>query len=97
MLLDNYKPTWDLIPSHCREGLELYLEHGVPVGSFLEAVLCNDLREAVGRADEPNTRALPNYIKFLYGFAPAGSWGSPQNYAEWIKQGGLQGLAKETA
>lgn len=89
--------NWDLIPDHCQDGLKLYLEHGIPTGSFLEAVLSNDLRKAVGRADDVNSRAIPNYIKFLYSYAPVDSWGSPENYASWIARGGLLGNSDEDA
>ena len=42
------------IPEGMRDGLLLYLEHGFFPGSFLMAVLSNDLKEAVARGDEDN-------------------------------------------
>jgi hypothetical protein len=73
------------IPEHCREGLSMYLLYGVPPGSFLRAVLSNDLSEACARADEENQRALYDYVYVLYNVAPANAWGSPTKVDDWIK------------
>ena len=43
---------------------------GKPVGSFLTAVLRNDLTSAVYAADGINIRALPIYIHFIYNHLP---------------------------
>lgn len=56
--------------------LREYINNGQPVGDFLAAVLCNDLAEACGRADEENLRNLPAYTGFLYNEAPSTCHGS---------------------
>src|SRR5580765_6995795 len=71
------------IPEHMLEGLVAWIEHGVPPGDFLRAVLCNNLVEAVGRADDTNISNLPAYVAYLYNYAPRGCWGSPENVAVW--------------
>lgn len=73
-----------LIPEHMQQGLRLYLEDGLEPGGFLYAVLTNDLAGAVGRADSTNVRRLPEYVQFLYNYAPAGSWGSERKVAAWM-------------
>lgn len=82
------KIAWELtqseIPDYVRESIILYLTEGLPPGKFMEAVLCNDLRNAVNRADGENIALLPDYIKFLYWSAPSRSWGSVENYDSWI-------------
>lgn len=75
---------WYIIPEHCHDSLRRYLEDRIPPGSFLEAVLSNDLRGACECADEINRRALFNYVGFLYRYAPAGSWGSRERYLSWL-------------
>lgn len=80
---------WSLIPEHMIGGLRRYIEHGIPPGSFLTAVLSNDLRGAFERGDDINRVAVENYVRFLYNYAPAGSWGSSACFADWCKQGGL--------
>lgn len=74
------------IPNHMHEGLRSYIEHHVPPGGFLRAVLENDLKEACGAADEKNQKALYSYILFLYNHAPSACWGSPDKVAEWLKR-----------
>lgn len=75
------------LPEHCRDGLLLYLRYGVPPGSFLQAVLSNDLGGACARADETNQRALYDYVFVLYNEAPTMAWGSPERVKAWIEAG----------
>lgn len=44
--------------------------HPHRMGSFLTAVVENNLDEAVGKADSVNVRALPIYVKYFYNYAP---------------------------
>ena len=80
---------WSLIPEHMIGGLRRYIEFGIEPGGFLEAVLCNDLKNAVGRADNTNKHRLNDYIMFLYNFAPSDWRGSPEKYQAWIDRRGL--------
>ena len=73
------------IPEHMRGGLERFFNDKLEPGHFLSAVIDNDLREAVLRADNVNRQHIPNYIEWLYNHAPAGSWGHYQAVAEWCK------------
>jgi len=72
------------LPEHCRGGFLRYLRYGIEPGGFLLAVLANNLREAVGRADETNKRALADYVFVLYNYAPSAAWGSPERVEAWI-------------
>jgi hypothetical protein len=86
---------YSMIPEHCRDGVQRYIETGSPVGGFLQAVFENNLVEAFGRADDINRAHLWDYTMFLYNEAPKHpipSWGSPQAYKEWLEMGGLAGL-----
>ena len=67
------------------EGIRDYIDHGVPCGSFLTAVICNDLKNAVGRADEENLRNLPAFVGYFYSEAPAPCWGSEEEMNAWMK------------
>lgn len=80
---------WSLIPPHMIGGLRRYIEDGIPPGSFLTAVLSNDLRGACERADDENRHCLFDYVSFLYNHAPTGSWGSKENFGAWCDLGGL--------
>ena len=97
MLRDNYGESipdsfehgdprsYSLIRIEMLDALRRYLFEGSPPGDFLSAVLSNDLREAVGRADDDNIRAIPAYIALLYNEAPGTAWGSPENVSAWLK------------
>lgn len=72
------------VPEHMHHALAEYLTDGFLVGGFLSAVLTNDLKDAVGRADHININALPNYVRFLYNHAPSTAWGSVEAVDAWI-------------
>jgi len=52
---------------------------GYPGGSFVQAVVDNDLMAAVGRADATNVKMLPFYCKLIYNI------GMPMELAEVVK------------
>lgn len=70
--------------------LERYLNHGIMPGSFLTAVLENNLMEAFGRADIDNSYNLKNIVGYIYNHLPSNSWGSAvrvKDYLELIRKG----------
>lgn len=75
------------IPKRMMDELQRYIENRVSPGDFLTAVIQNDLKEAVSRADDENLINLPAYVAFLYNHAPIGCWGSRENFKCWIEEG----------
>lgn len=73
------------IPFHMAEGLQTYINHRIKQGSFLHAVLCNDLMGACGRADDQNLANLPAYAAFLWRYAPPECFGSKEKVEKWLK------------
>ena len=73
-----------IVREQMRDSVLAYIQEGRPVGDFLTAVLSNDLREAVGRADNQNLSALPSFVFFLYNYAPSGCWGNRPRVQRWI-------------
>jgi hypothetical protein len=72
------------IPEHLRPGLVRYFSDGILPGSFLQAVLCNDLAQAMMRAaDRPTLLALPDLVRYLSTFAPSIAWGSYDAVSGW--------------
>jgi hypothetical protein len=67
------------------EGLENYLMRGFQPGGFLTAVLANDLRLAVGRADHWNLDNLPRIVKEVTFKMPSISWGSYAAVKDWCQ------------
>ena len=89
---------YTILPEHCRDGMRRYIENGIIPGSFLQAVICNDLVEAYGQADTINTMFMRNYARFLYNEAPKmpiSSWGSKEIMITWHEKGGLNGILNE--
>jgi hypothetical protein len=82
------------LPPRMWGAFERYLEHGISPGSFAAAVLSNDLRGAVERADDENIQLLLEYIRFLYNCVPGSCWGSVEKFEIWIMKGGFAGGAK---
>lgn len=83
------------VPVHNHESLNAYIMDGRPVGSFLHAVLTNNLRDSFGQADRINTTFLRETVSWLYNHAPCDCWQSPQKVEEWKAAGGLNGLRKK--
>jgi hypothetical protein len=65
--------------------MQRYIEHGIPPGHFLTAILSNDLREACERADDDHKHTLFEIVGWLYNEAPSPCWGSPDKFAAWIE------------
>ncbi len=84
--------NYDRIPEHMRSGAQLYIEQGIKPGSFLTAVLENDLKHAVAQADTINRNAIIQWAMWLVNDIPGNAQGSPELVREWIKLGGLVGL-----
>ena len=75
--------NYNKIPEHCRAGMKRYIEEGTIPGGFLQAVISNNLVQALGQADSINKTRMHNYISFLYNEAPLSSWGSKEKMLAW--------------
>lgn len=74
------------VPSHMREGVVRYVALGsqrAHCGSFLRALMSNDLMQAFGRADSSNLIAMEGWVKFLFNYAPSDCYGSAEAYRNW--------------
>lgn len=76
------------IPDSMMDGIRLYVDHGIHPGHFLCAVICNDLAEAVGRADDENIENLPAYVAYFWNEVPSTCWGSVEKMKDWIASHG---------
>ena len=85
----NLLPDYDAgiakdIPPATLAGLVRYATEHCPVGSFLTAVLANDFRDAVARADHVNLPALRPIMLFVYNCLPSPCHGSREAVAKWL-------------
>lgn len=74
-------------------GLTRYVQSGIPPGSFLRAVLANDLEDALACADSESMANLQAIVEFVAESVPPRARGSEQAVREWIKEGGAAGEA----
>jgi hypothetical protein len=69
--------------SQVKEALQRWIEFGILPGSFLLAVLENDLVESLGRADSYNRATLFQICQYVYHCLPTEAWGSPEKVQKW--------------
>ena len=81
------------VPAHLHDGLIHYVVNHFPPGSFLQAVLANDLREACQRADRECQAHLWDIVNFLHNACPSGCWGSPAVVRAWLETRPRVGMA----
>ena len=79
------------LPKPLHNGMRHYLEQGIIPGSFLLAVLENDLMRAAAAADPWNREELATVAEWVTHEMPEESFGSPAKVAAWSKRGGLRG------
>lgn len=74
------------------ESLRAYMWTGRPTGGFLRAVLENDLKQTVMRADHENIHAIPAIVAIMYNELPAQAQGNAERVDMWIQRGGVNGM-----
>lgn len=79
------------LPDYMWEGVRNYISKGIRPGSFLHAVIANDLRGAVLHADDNNIQLLPSWIRFVSTEFPHSAWGDTTLMRMWCDHGGLDG------
>jgi len=66
------------------EAIERYVKHQCRPGSFLEAVLRNNLKEAFMCADENNIKYMFDIVNYCYNKIPSQCWGSEEEVKAWL-------------
>ncbi len=80
-----------MIPIQLKQAIDRYVNHGIPTGDFLRAVLENNLMEAIGRADDDNIKIIHNICRYVYNEIPMICHGNIEKVQKWIEKGGLNG------
>ena len=78
-------PDSNLIEPRFKKSLDRYVEHGIPPGGFLNAVLENNLTESFARADQFAIENLRHIVAYIYWEIPGDCHGSPKIVSEWIR------------
>lgn len=74
--------TFRIFP-HMLTSIKRYVQHGSRPGSFLSAVIENNLKKAVMYADDDNMSNLPAYVDYFYNHAPMSCWGYEGVIKDW--------------
>lgn len=77
-----------MIPTQIIYAIQHHVLHGQHGGSFVTAVLENNLREAISYADEECLAALAEIVRYCYNNIPMRCWGSELTVKNWQKIGG---------
>ena len=80
---------YSILPKHMQEGMRLYIEKGIQPGSFLTAVLENDLVRSFESAEFLNQHRLLDFAVFLVHQAPRGCWGDTETVNRWLEGRGM--------
>ena len=78
------------IPQYMHGAIIRYYENHIEPGSFMSAVINNDLKNACSHADNTNRHRLFDYMMWFYNEAPSGTWGYPEATHDWLMQGAGQ-------
>lgn len=87
--------NYERLPEGLRAGMMNYIDNGVLPGSFLQAVLSNNLTESFARADDKNRVRMFEIVSFMYNEAPASCWGSKEKVRKWVDRRGLNELKRK--
>jgi hypothetical protein len=82
------------LPDHIQNGMYQYVKFGTIPGSFLKAVLENDLQLAFRFAERDMVPHIKDIVDYLYWEVPGPCHGSPEAVQAWCKQGGEVGRSK---
>lgn len=93
----DWKEGLVILPNYMRDAVERYIEYGIEGGSFLNAVMSNDFKGAIGRADSTNLLYLKQWAEYVYWYAPSECQGSEAKVRAWIARGGLRGSEVQLA
>lgn len=71
------------LPEYMKEGVLRYIFDGILSGSFLGAILENNLVGAFKFADDNNLASMKDWVRFLYWHLPSNCWGSEKKVKKW--------------
>lgn len=80
-----FQGEYAAIPPRMQAAIMRYVLNRVKPGDFLTAVICNDLRQAVGLADAENSPLIPLYVRWLTNNAPSVCWGDAAAMRVWLQ------------
>ncbi len=76
--------AWPQAPASIVMSLKLYTEQRLGPGTFLRAILENDLRETVTHCNPEHRPYLFAIVSVVFWFVPAVAWGSKTRVSDWL-------------
>ncbi len=84
MIVNGSPIDYSKIPAqHMAGAVKRYIENGIAPGGFMTAIITNDLRGAIMRADSTNSSVIKEWIWWFQEHAPAACWGSEEKMESW--------------
>lgn len=88
--MTDYEPvrgrhTEPTCPEHTKLAIDNWVQKGWWPGSFVEAVLQNNLFEAIAYADDINRVSLVGITRYVYNDIPSPAWGSRETMLHWAE------------
>jgi len=72
-------------PVHILDSIDRFVRYRIAPGSFVRAVLSNDLAGAFGRGDENSLRGLRDIMHYIHWKIPGDCHGSRSKVEQWLK------------
>ncbi len=85
---DDRHAKYPLAPTHILAAIDRYAGQRCSVGGFTNAVLENNLSEAIGRADNQSQAGLVDIVRYVHWEIPGDCHGSREKVAAWLNQEG---------
>jgi hypothetical protein len=73
-------------PVNLIPGLERYVNQRIETGTFLRAVLENDLATALRHADDDSIENMRVIVGVVYNHVPSIAWGSKAKVRAWLER-----------
>ena len=78
----NFDGPFQAIPQHMRDSIQRYCVHHIKPGSFLSALLQNDLQNTIFNADEQNLPLIKLYLQWFH--TNTSNLLGKENFQKWI-------------
>lgn len=75
------------IPENIKAGIDRFAELRVMPGSFVRAVLENNLLDAVCNADPQSLAWLKEIVQYVHWEVPGAAHGTPEKVKAWVAEG----------
>ena len=72
-------------PASIVAAIDRFVEHRIAPGSFVRAVLCNDLAGVFRAGDDDSLRGLRDIMRYIHWEIPSGCHGSSAKVDKWLR------------